>query len=595
MINVKDYILPSCFFLLLVFINKTNLYGFLLLVASLTVYFKNPKITIILLFLWTILILKKSYEAFQTEAKVNTEVTTPSIPTTTISNKSSYKIFAKIKNQNEKFPFIIRNNNTFNDIRQMLETITGINLKMYNIGFKITAENGDEITYYLNDTESNQIISWWNKYIETENKKANPTNTPNINVNPIQSSKLEFRHKYKLPRLRDGFDFIFNKITSQDRLIFLFKNLTLLSDNELIRNILFENNIDTPDKLAKLEDQKVLNSTGLKNIRNFGFIFPIPGFEDTRIIKLIKSNPDMELTRKENTIKKLEELRENLSFVEQEGFDFYKGISPINDKYYVMLDIIGINKLFAVETILEIINSDTFQNVETLKELNYIALMFKLNNILDDVGLKDTGEAWKLRGLQTLAKFYNTKFGPTNEILNKYNIKTLATSKLYNKKIELDKSLTLDFDLINLSNSVNQTKEFRDKTYENEVKKQKNIEFEKLGKINNAVNIYEQQRNKNTEIIEIDKLEKMMANVGLDIINELVELFGVNGDESFQNYIEMSDAGLMSEESNKFMLYKYLYTFKQIAIILTKEGRMFYVGFFMLIISILVYFIEISK
>lgn len=593
MINVKDYILPICFFLLLVFINKTNLYGFLLLVVSLTVYFKNPKITIILLFLWTILILKKSYEAFQT----NDTVTTLSIPTTTINNKTSYKIFAKIKNQNEKFPFIIRNNNTFNDIRQMLETITDINLKMYNIGFKITAENGDEITYYLNDTESNQIISWWNNYVEDENKIAenavgdNSTNT----TNPIQASKIEFRRKYKLPKLRDGFDFIFNKITPQDRLIFLFKNLTLVSDNELIRNILFSNKIDTPDKLAKLEDQKVLNYTGLKNIRNFGFIFPIPGFEDNRIIKLIKSNPDMELTRKENTIKKLEELREKLSVIEQNGLDFYKGISPINDKYYVMLDIIGINKLFAVETILEIINSENFQNVETIKELNYIVLMFKLNNILDDVGLKDTGESWKLRGLQTLAKFYNTKFGPTNEILNKYDIKTLATSELYNKKIELDKSLSLDFDLINLSNSVNQTKEFRDKTYENEVTKQKNIEFEKLGKINNAVNIYEQQRNKNTEIIEIDKLEKMMANVGLDIINELVELFGVNGDESFQNYIELSDIGLMSEESNKFMLYKYLYTFKQIAIILTKDGRMFYVGFFMLIISILVYFIEISK
>ena len=51
----------------------------------------------------------------------------------------------------------------------------------------------------------------------------------------------------------------------------------------------------------------------------------------------------------------------------------------------------------------------------------------------------------------------------------------------------------------------------------------------------------------------------------------------------------------VEENTNKYVLHKYLYYFKQIIIIVTKDGRMFYVGLMFMVISLLLYFIESSK
>jgi len=223
-----------------------------------------------------------------------------------------------------------------------------------------------------------------------------------------------------------------------------------------------------------------------------------------------------------------------------------------------------------------------------------MVILFKLNNVLTSIELNTDDESWKLKSLQRLSVNFDQYFGSTNEILLKYDVKTKITKKLFNKKIELDKNLLVDFDLINLSNKINQQSQLESKLYETEVEKQQRVEFEKIENLNKVGNIYEQQKNRNPELVEINKIEKEFSNIGLDIVNDIINLFGNFGEENFKNYIEFSDYEV-EENTNKYVLHKYLYYFKQIIIIVTKDGRMFYVGLMFMVISLLLYFIESSK
>ena len=54
-----------------------------------------------------------------------------------------------------------------------------------------------------------------------------------------------------------------------------------------------------------------------------------------------------------------------------------------------------------------------------------------------------------------------------------------------------------------------------------------------------------------------------------DIMNEIVELFGQESEESFSNYMEQN--GLNPENMN---MNRYIYIFKNIVLILTRDGRM---------------------
>ena len=95
-------------------------------------------------------------------------------------------------------------------------------------------------------------------------------------------------------------------------------------------------------------------------------------------------------------------------------------------------------------------------------------------------------------------------------------------------------------------------------------------------------------------MVELNKIEKEFANVGLDIVNDITNLFSSNSDERFTNY--MDDLNIdIDMNSNKYMLHKYIFTFKELVIIMTKDGRMFYVGLIFMIIALLMYFIEVSK
>lgn len=576
-----ELLLPLCFFLLLVFINGKNFYGFMILITSLGIYIKNPKIAMVFVLLWVLVFSSsKSSEYFQNESPMPIKNDTVEI---NVSEGTSLVLKLKIKNSPKTYVLNMDKNNLFSDVYKQLEAVSNMELASYRIGLEMNSG----LTYYIFDT--NQTINSFNMNASKKNKEAKEKLIENTIMEESEAQKYQFRSMYPIPLIENNVVLEFSPKSELDQLIYIFKNLTLLFDNEIIMNLLAVQKITTPDLLTEIQqDSSNLTNDDLRKLRNYGYLHPIPGFTIDNIILIIKQNPQLNLNSKESTINQLENIKGSFDDVQKEGFEFYKNPSIMNDKYYEILNLLELNTLFNVNSVKDIID------VETKKEIDYMAILFKLNKVLTNIELNDNTESWKLKSLQNLSKNYDQYFGSTNETLLKYDIKTKITNKLFNKKIELDKNLMVDFDLINLSNKINQQAQLNSKLYETEVEKQQKVEFEKIENLNKVGNIYEQKKNMNPELIEINKIEKEFSNVGLDIINDLINLFGSFGEESFKNYIEFSEYDL-EENTNKYMLHKYIYYFKQTIIILTKDGRMFYVGLMFMVIALLMYFIESSK
>ena len=144
-----------------------------------------------------------------------------------------------------------------------------------------------------------------------------------------------------------------------------------------------------------------------------------------------------------------------------------------------------------------------------------------------------------------------------------------------------------------------------------DLKNQKKTEYKEISKIKNLITNYEHNKSKDLQLIDIDNIGSQFSTTLLDIINDLTDLFSrlnyINyvekyqlqeeeeeAEEEEQDY-ENNDKLIKHKTSNSDLIKLYLYYFKQIVIILTKEGRMFYEGLMFLIVAILMYFIEISK
>lgn len=599
-------LLPVCFFLLLAYFNKTNIYGFIILSIALGAFYKDKRASLVLVLVWLTIIASKR-EHFQTEAEAGT------ITNNTVNKPNNIvSVSATIEGLKTPISLEVFPENTFVDLKKQLESLANKDLTLFRLGIELKSETFLKKQYFIPLNEESASIKNWNRNKQTLNETAKnfidglgvEKLKTNLENQDPETLRFNFINKYQFPDIITNFNVVLKKLINRERLYFIFRNLSLVSDETQIENILIEENIETPDQLIKISKQKYdqtsidlstitvrLNATDIEQLNTFGHIFPIYGFEENRIIRFIKRNPALRAVSKEEIIKALEPLIPEMTSLEKESYDYYIGKKTLHPKYFKLLEELKLNVLFGLETIDEVLR---IANVETTKDLYYISILFSMNNVLTEVDLNDETDGWKLRGLQKLSQRYSSMFSDVDPVLNRYNLRQRITDLLYDFKINLDQTLTKDFDSVNLSDSLGQLKQFKNKIYENEVNKQRNIEFKKIGEINSAANIYEQQRNQNPELIEINKIEREFSNVFLDIVNELTDLFSYKGDESFQNYIEFSEMEIVPD-SNPFMFHKYIFYFKNLAIILTKDGRMFYVGMLFLVVAFLLYFIEASK
>ena len=126
----NELLLPLCFFLLLVFINGKNFYGFMVLLTGLVVVskLKNPKYAMIFVLMWGIMFSSSKYsENFQNTPNEDNKIPSfiPSVGTTDINDTTLLPLRLKIKNQSKTYNLNMDKNNLFSDIykHKLMRTI----------------------------------------------------------------------------------------------------------------------------------------------------------------------------------------------------------------------------------------------------------------------------------------------------------------------------------------------------------------------------------------------------------------------------------------------------------------------------------------
>ena len=185
-----DLLLPLCFFLLLVFINGKNFYGFMILLTSLAIYIKNPKIAMVFVLMWVLVFSSsKSSEYFQSEAPIPIKNDTVEI---NVSEGTSLTLKLKIKNSPKTYVLNMDKNNLFSDVYKQLESVSNMELGSYRIGLKMNSD----LVYHIMDT--NQTINSFNMNASKENNEAKEKLIENTIMEEKEAQKYKFRALYPL-------------------------------------------------------------------------------------------------------------------------------------------------------------------------------------------------------------------------------------------------------------------------------------------------------------------------------------------------------------------------------------------------------------
>ena len=158
----NELLLPLCFFLLLVFINGKNFYGFMVLLTGLVVVskLKNPKYAMIFVLMWGIMFSSSKYsENFQNTPNEDNKIPSfiPSVGTTDINDTTLLPLRLKIKNQSKTYNLNMDKNNLFSDIYKQLESVSGMDLTTYKIGLEMKSGSSETLIYYIDNI--NQTIN----------------------------------------------------------------------------------------------------------------------------------------------------------------------------------------------------------------------------------------------------------------------------------------------------------------------------------------------------------------------------------------------------------------------------------------------------
>lgn len=159
------------------------------------------------------------------------------------------------------------------------------------------------------------------------------------------------------------------------------------------------------------------------------------------------------------------------------------------------------------------------------------------------------------------------------ELFTTYKIKTKITNILSNKKID-----SINSGLLNFGDSGKEEKESKDTSLNKFLKREEYLTINQLNDMSNKEEI------KTEDKIVLD-IRKNFSNTINGIIEEMTLLFN-----NSPNY-NVVDGEKMNSNS---LVDKYLFYFKNILAIMTREGRMLYTGMLLLLIAVLVVFIEIS-
>jgi len=247
-----------------------------------------------------------------------------------------------------------------------------------------------------------------------------------------------------------------------------------------------------------------------------------------------------------------------------EGLIYYLNEKTINDNYYDLIKILGLDKQLdnPNRNLRESLYNYNDNNKELVKDLNSIMVLFDFYNVFEKVlvNYNEQNISWELLVLKSAD--LNQPYWDTLHLFRKYNLKERVVREInrYTKTEENIFSIEVDDKYLPKNDS--------EETMEEKV-----------------VNMSECDNDTKELVIMKDlNLKYIMENFSLkmnSIITEMIELFN-----NRCNLDCPDDSSIFS---------KYLYYFREIMNILSKDERMFYVGLLVFVISILMYFVSISQ
>ncbi len=576
-------------YLFLIFLNQNNIIGLFILLSSFVTYFRSVRLAIVHLLFWLgslYVFYQKKRESFQSAS------TTQSVTSTTIAPvaNTSMTLLVQIENQPRVININVYPENTFGDLIRFAENQSATTLDNYKPGVNLITNTGVGSIYYLSETQTAMTIDSFNRMAREENAAAAAPPQSNT-LTQQERENREFRRANRLPQIGNQTQIRLAPIATRDRLRVIIKNLSSrLTLDPTIDNLLSELEINYPEQMVNFRRYTgpLINNTEKRRLITFGFMFHIPGFDDRDIINNIKRNNNLVILSVDERERIMRNQRDSFTQVQNEGIDYFYVSKIFHPKYVLLLNILNLNDIFDVEDINTVLNNIQDYNVEQVRDMRYILILLIKNNSLTDIDLNDTTRGWILRGLRRINENYQRFFDVNDRVLNRYNLRQRVNNVLTNQRNNVDSSFRVDFDMIDMSS---QARPFDTESRDNrEFRDSRGTEFQEINRINRAFNTYETQRNQNQELVELDKIQSQFSNVLLDIMNEIVELFGQESEESFSNYMEQN--GLNPENMN---MNHYIYIFKNIVLILTRDGRMLYVGLLFLAVALFLYFIEASK
>jgi len=420
-------------------------------------------------------------------------------------------------------------------------------------------------------------------------------------------------------------------------------NLKIVLENLLTKEqikYLNRDKILETNNIKYLEDlvYKLKNNYFSKNpqIVTFCYLYRVYLFSIGKCIELINNNKiivsfkDTKKTTLQTEIEFLKEFYKNnqelLTLKEKSGIEYYLGQKNLKDgkkNPYYILELLDLEKDFkkgnseitkdGKQTINYLYQPEPQDYKETIDKL-YKDLKKKSKNEHNGGEIKKILESSESKNFRMKKEYYELmvlfhyyeyfnedeftiiepyktlkkikEAGNVTPIFVKYDIAKRATVSYFNYlKSFVNESRMIDFTKTGSETGNYETtlKQQYDKLLKGEYKK---IE---------GLSEYKKDSNKVSEIKKIDfnEIGKGLTKTCVDIINEIVELFSK---EKTEGFVDSKDSDInddITSYSNFFE--RYLYYFKEIVKILTKEGRMFNVGVILLMVSILMVFIESSK
>ena len=339
------------------------------------------------------------------------------------------------------------------------------------------------------------------------------------------------------------------------------------------------NNKNLLEKITCIIDGKKENINHLgcysdmnyKKLLAFIELIKVYTFSIETVIRLINVNKVYRLC---DLVSRLQNNDTTLDYIkngyENLGLLYYTNQKSVNEKYYKILEILKLDKkLDPYDNSLPLkkrLYNYNNPNTKVVKDLNSIIVLFDHYNIFDRMLLEynEDDYDWNYSILKSID--LNADYWYNNSYFKDYNIKKLIIDTI-NEFTKEDKNifnheLNKKYKLLNLPQNKQNKKEYKTLD-ENEV--------------------YSSSETKTEELIEklsIKYIKTNFSRVFTSIIEDFIDLY--------QNRCR-TNCG----ESNKPTII-FLYYFNGVIKIVTKKGRMFYIGLFLLGLSFMLYFIRIS-